>query len=204
MKLVELLQSVYKNANLEDYFLGPKELTLIKDQLLQCDEFKGVDKLIIMNAPNEEFKNEDNSTFLINSFVHKFYKNTKFKGTCYLYCINLSPVFYNKPLQDVKNNVGFIPKIVDSKDYNLYSKIIISIPEYNDTHKNELKTILSNLINDLDNLKDYSLPEERSIMLRGFFLQETPEPNSQELVIEDNVPVIKPTYKPEGEIIILK
>jgi len=201
MKLKELLQTIFENDISKEYQLKPEDLKLIKNQLLQCDEFKNVDELIIMDAPNGEFKNKDNSTFNVHAFVHKFMKDTKYKGTCYLYYIGLSPGIYNRPLDQVKNNIGFIPSLINPHTFESEKIITISVPV--DSNKEQIKTILLNLVDDLDNLKEYTLPQGRNIVIRGLFLEEGHEPNSKEMVTEDNKCIIKDVYRPEAEVIIL-
>lgn len=198
MKLTELLKTVFKDDITKEYRLGPNELKLIKDQLLLCDEFKNVDELIIMEAPNGEFKNKDESTFVVNSHTTKLMKDTKYKGTCYLYNISLSPLMYTSALNPVKDGIGFVPAIVSSISYDTQSNIIITFPCGN---KEELKSSLLKVIDNLDNLQEYTIPQFRHIAIRGFFLEEVPENNTKELVIEDNKPVVKDVYRPEPEII---
>ena len=201
MKLNELLKNAFTKSDLDqNYHLGSKELKVIKEALLQCEEFKDVDELIIMDAPSSEFKNKDGSTFNIHSNTTKLMKDTKYKGTCYLYSISLSPCFYSRLLATVKNNVGFIPAIINPNTYETEKIITVAVPV--DSEKEQIKTILLNLANDLDNINEYALPQERSIGIRGFFLEEMHETNSKELVIEDNEPIVKDVYRPEPEIII--
>jgi len=196
MKLTELLKTVFKDDITKEYRLGPNELKLIKDQLLLCDEFKNVDELIIMEAPNGEFKNKDESTFVVNSYTTKLMKDTKYKGTCYLYNITLSPKFYLDFLATQKNGIGLIYNLFDLNKNEPFNFLKVAFKT-----KEELKFKLENLLNDFDSLDQYDLPEQRNIIIRGFFLEEVPENNTKELAIEDNNPVVKDVYRPEPEII---
>ena len=186
MKLVELINGlnesfVIKNNQRvlhDDFQLYPKHLSLIKNQLLSCDEFKDCD-LKILSLPNitKTFGSNDASTH-ISSESLPITPGMKFKGRAYVYSMWLTPEMYDPSvfLKKIKGDGGITPVIYSPNDYTPEKFIIIKInpeemqdsaskqPPINAQHR--LHSVLDNILN---NPIEYYIKGDRHVVIRGVF-----------------------------------
>jgi len=102
MKLKELLDKVFENGAInntidgtERYTMFPEHLKLYKDKLLECDEFKNVD-LVIIDKPVVTYRN-----ILAECQTIKLDNDIKFKEILYLYSLSLHAINKNIMLRGV-------------------------------------------------------------------------------------------------------
>ena len=180
MKLKELLDEVFEvfqpvKAKGDCSFisgelhLASQHLKLLKDRLLECEEFKDVTEFNIIDTPHLE--TSDKRTFA--TYTMKLPKDAKFSGRVFLYSIGLSPEVYDpKTCYDpVKDGACITPTIYDAESFVPMKKIILAHnPECNSDFESDYKKLLHDLLDKvLDNPLDYQAKGERSIMVRGIF-----------------------------------
>jgi len=179
MKLSELLLEVFENGpvikevkldattlQFDDYRLGPAELKELKPRLLECDEFKDVDELIILDSPSLEHQSG-----IMPTVTRKMGDDVTFKKRVFLYSISLTPEIYspedlNKP---VKDNAYISHTVYNALDMTPNKFICLGYsPEglQDDVFmkRMQLHTLLDKI---LDNPQDYIPTPKRGIMLRG-------------------------------------
>ena len=95
-----LLLDIQSNDLMQHNVLAGKSLKLCEEIILNCDEFKDVDELIIIESPS--LANTDNE--ILDSISYKISDKSKFLGKAYLYSIGLTPRLYdenNKPFHSI-------------------------------------------------------------------------------------------------------
>ena len=175
MKLKKLVRDLVDNKHLSNDFnsLDYETLDEIKDLLLETDEFKDVDELIIVDKPM--VTNKDGSPILIPTT--KISDNTKFKKKVYLYSISLTPTIYDTSQTEDKrilDEQGMLvsPKMYNSKDFTPYHKLSMYI-----NHSLEGQIDLEDLRKELygkidtlvDNIEKYRMEGDRGVMIRGLY-----------------------------------
>jgi len=180
MKLEELINKIMDDKSSEDFdlTLTGKELIKIKDFLIQCDEFKE-SELIIMDTPFAE--NEGGSPIDAASILIK--DNLQFKNKVYLYSIGLTPTMYdpknwNDPFNQVKDNASISNKLYDPKDFMPFKLVTIRLDgelleniEKVDSpdRRDSIDTLHRQLNNIISNPTDYQIKGKRGIIVRGIF-----------------------------------
>lgn len=177
MKIKDLVKQIFQNGPLPqsnmnyDYLLNEQYISLFKNQILECDEFKNVTNFNVGSIND------------LNNFVSiKLTDNLVFKNTCQLYSIYLSPPTFNPDLlrlgKSVKNGAMITPTHYDEETFTPIKQIRLNwSPELsNDVSscylpqeiclREKLHEILDDI---LDNPKDYEIKMERAIILRGIF-----------------------------------
>lgn len=170
MKLKELLDQIFKNGPLPtnnkliDYEVSYNLLSLIKDKLLECDEFKEVKSLTIINSTVYEGK---------TSHTAKLTDDYIFKGDVYINSISLTPTIYNPEnwMKPIKDGCTITPTMYNPETFEPYKKIILNVDVENMTDnfkkgRNKLHEILDKM---LDNPVGYTPKGIRGIMVRGIF-----------------------------------
>jgi hypothetical protein len=165
MQLIELLRTKFVDGKTT---IDPTELNEIKDELMQCDEFKE-SNLIIMQQPAVECVNEDGGEKIITASARILHNGTAFEGVSYLYSISLTPEIFdpNDVFKSIKDGCSITPLLYDAKTFLRYRKIILSSVQIdgNDNRK-ELHDKLDDILN---NQREYMVKGKKSIMLRGVF-----------------------------------
>jgi len=95
-----ILLDIQSNDLMQHNILIGKSLKPCEEAILNCDEFKDVDELIIIESPS--LANTDDEIF--DSYSYKISNKTKFLGKAYLYSIGLTPRLYdenNKPFHSI-------------------------------------------------------------------------------------------------------
>jgi len=121
MKLNEFLKDYFErigpnptSAMAGDYLIGPEELEILKDELLKCEEFKGIEKIHIIDLPepiSQEVKKVDNGDGSMSigletkyvskededrvPYTYKFNSSIIFNKEIYLHNIFLSPEIHD-------------------------------------------------------------------------------------------------------------
>ena len=167
---------VYKNDNEYGSRICGKELLGIKNLLLETDEFKDVDELIIMERPMYEGKEGDKS---IVASTYKLRPDDKLIGKCYLHSIMNTPTIYEPTINYhetlIKNNACITPMIYDPINFIPNKDIVIRWnPEYSDDITNHSgyygRKKIHDLLDDiLDNPKEYEHKGIKGLMIRGKF-----------------------------------
>lgn len=183
MKLKDLLKEIYTvrltkfntvdNGNL--YELNKDHLTMFKEMLLDCEEFRDVDDLIIPNH-SVLLMGSHNA---INSISLKLCDGVRFINRCYLHSITLTPPLYdpNKMNKFVKNNAMVTPTIYDPENFTPYKEIrlkwspelaqdVFNIPEEENNLRRDLHDVLDDI---LDNMNDYQIRPVRGVIVKGVF-----------------------------------
>jgi hypothetical protein len=170
MKLKELLDQIFKNGPLPtnnkliDYEVSYNLLSLIKDKLLECDEFKEVKSLTIINSTVYEGK---------TSHTAKLTDDYIFKGDVYINSISLTPTIYDPEnwMKPIKDGCTITPTMYNPENFVPYKKIILNIDVENmadnsDGARVHLHKMLDQI---LENPKDYTPEGTRGILIRGIF-----------------------------------
>ena len=190
MKLKNLLDTIeFKegmNSVLDHAFLGS-----IKEELLQCDEFKEADEIRFIQRPMVQDSHKKtyqavsyrlgsegpypSDEFSINGEERS--GDIKFKKICYLYSIIRSPKMYNMPSLNVSYPHGALitPEMFSPLDIVSHRKIILDFPtenmqEMNGLHNEDPRVRLHNLLDDVIDNPDKYLPEGTyGYIIRGLF-----------------------------------
>lgn len=147
-----------------------EELKKIKESILECDEFKNVQSLIILESPVVV---GDNDKILSTSQV-KIQENLSFSGTVYLYDIKV-----NKNTNDITNILSPIKEegaavtncMMGFSGLKPLKKIILdfSIENLQDDDNKERNRLHQLLDNVLDNVNSYENNKMLDVFLRGIF-----------------------------------
>jgi hypothetical protein len=159
MKLVELLRTKFVDGKT---MLTSTELNEMKDELIECDEFKET-YLVIMDLPITKDKYSDEVISAANYLLHK---GTTFKDVSYLYSISLTPEVYD-PItlyQPVKNGCSITPALFNPETFLTYRQIILSSEDLGDR-----KALHDKLDDILNNQREYMVKGKKSILIRGKF-----------------------------------
>ena len=150
----ELLLDIQSDDLTEHNILISKFLNLHKETILNCDEFKDVDELIIIESPS--LANTNNEIF--DSISYKISNKTKFYGKAYLYSIGLTPRLYdldNKPFYSMMVR-GIFENVVDvggsnvrnigelNLDYNnqpFFTVFVISHTDFSSTSNETVRNV---------------------------------------------------------------
>lgn len=171
MKLKDLFSDL-KLSGERTFFEGSsisgQELEPIKEWLLETDEFKDVDELIIVKQPAFELngKNMVAPSRIIDD-------STKFKKRAYLYAINTTPELYNPENSGSHlDEFGMImsPPMYDPINFNPYRDIKIRLTGDEARNTVDIKEILYKKVDELtSDLEKFSIKPEARIMVRGIF-----------------------------------
>jgi hypothetical protein len=159
-----------------EYMLTPTLLKMpnIQKRLLECDEFKNVKKLVILDLPaamNSKGEAKQTATFM-------FAEGTEFNETVYLYTISLSPMLYDPEdfRKPVKDGVVISPTMHDPIDFTPRKSItVVWNPErqqdykagYDSDEKDFLQEeIIDKIKKAFENPSEYEAKGKRKIMLR--------------------------------------
>jgi len=188
MKLKDLLKNLFEENNKKiissNYpfdmdVLNSEILKQIKEKLLECDEFKDVEKLEIIEIPDIENLNGK----IVAAKSYKLSENFKFGKVCYLYSISQTPEIFepNKIYDSVKDGACITPVMYDPLNFKPTRKICIECsPEdlQDDILKgeNKKKDELINLFKIiLENQEEYTVKGERGFVVRGIIEEITVE-----------------------------
>ncbi len=171
MKLKELLDKIFENGPLPttengrvDYEISYNLLSLIKDKLLECDEFKETNSLTIMETPIQNN---------VSSHTAKLTDGNIFKGNVQIYSISLTPVIYEPEnwMNPVKDGCTITPTMYNPETFEPYKKIILNVDVENMVDNFEKGRVKLHEILDkmLDNPMGYSSKGTRGILIRGIF-----------------------------------
>src|ERR1035437_5753489 len=162
MKLRELVTPIFESLNVQpagyydDCSIKGEALELLKEKIKECDEFKQVEEIIIVDNATIEIEGRNISTQCFMCKGDGFLKGKTF----YLYRIDRSPEVYDSATlyKPVKNNASLTPIVAD--EFKLYQTISIRINPEEIQDDNLLKTGLRDnlhvLLNDiLDNPSEY-------------------------------------------------
>jgi len=168
MKVKELIQEILGDSQTEtnifdvfnDDITGGKKLSLIKDKLLECEEFSECDELLLLDKPvYEDTVNDKN--YLVETF--KLYDDYKFSGKVWLYSILLTSEIYQNEFTTVKDGAGITPLLYNPINFNPMKKIMLEFnPEDN---PNQLHDLMDKVIN---NPSEYEIKGERYVLVRCY------------------------------------
>jgi len=158
----------------DDFTLYPKHLSLIKEQLLSCDEFKECD-LKILSLPN--IANSDGFV-KISSESLAVTPGITFKGKIYIYSMWLTPEMYDPSLflKKMEGDGGIIPIIYNPENFVPERFIFLKVnpeemqdsaskqPPINPEHR--LHSVLNKILNNPD---DYRIKGDRHVIVHGIF-----------------------------------
>jgi len=174
MKIKELLKLWHElkdkttekiNEELTDFNgIYGKDLNLVIDSLKQCDEFKLVDSIEIMEQPRVYIENE--KSLVANTI--KLNDDTQFVGKLHLLSISLTPMMYDPATlnMSVKNDACITPTLYNPITFEPYRRIMMEIPVEEKLDTNKLHSILTDII---CNEKDYMQKPIHGVLLRGVF-----------------------------------
>lgn len=185
MKLKDLLKDIFSNGPLpqettftggfDDYCLDRYYLEMFKDMILECEEFEEVDNLIITQYP--VFENDNGQVNAVKNYLMT--DGVKFKDSCYLYSISLTPQMYDPTgkWDYVKNNALITPTQYDRNTFTPLKEFRIawspelaqdvrgwSLLEQEISLRERLHQTLDDMI---DNPHEYQVHGIRKIMIRG-------------------------------------
>jgi hypothetical protein len=173
MKLKDVVTELLGNENISPDFdtIKPDSLEIVKELILETDEFKDVDELIILDKP---IVGGDNPKVVQ---TRKFGKNTKFKKKAFLFTLSLTPPIYDpKMSQENKklNEYGISISPTMYSPINFKPEHRIQFMAGTDFHKSNYKELLKEeLYSKVDelvgNLDKYSAKPIREVMVRGLF-----------------------------------
>lgn len=170
MKVIELLESITQPDSQVGYpnqtYLHGINLEVIKDLLLDCDEFKNVTELKFIDNVIFEYEGE-----LKSVSVRKFVDGETLSGTVYLYSVELTPAIYhhNKRHSMVKDGCALTP-IYYNKDTFSPHKMIFMETQLSDISETDQRADLHKRLDDiLDNPAEYTIKGDRALLMRGVF-----------------------------------
>jgi hypothetical protein len=182
MKLQELLMDIFstgeypKGDNRFGYVnetIYGNRLEIIKERILQSEEFSECEELIILKHPTVEL---DGKVKLAET--RKLGENQKFKGRCYLLSLALTPEMFdpNKIHTTVLDGACITPTLYDPQTFQPKKKIVLEFsPEMNQEQilngeeTNLRKRLHKTLDKILDNPENYQVKGEKGVIVRGFF-----------------------------------
>ena len=161
MQLVELLRTKFVDGKIT---ITSTELKEMKNDLMQCDEFKETD-LIIMDFPVMNRSSEDGDGETISAASQILNKGATFKGISYLYSITLTPEIHNANdlYKPVKDGCSITPTLINPDTFSTFRKIILVSEDIGDR-----KALHDKLDDILNNQREYTIKGQKSIILRGW------------------------------------
>jgi len=174
MKFKELIVPLLKSINegVDSYYeisLKGEALEMFKERIKECDEFKNVDDIVIMDSTFDEK--------LGSTCCYKLKDGMELKNTVYLYSIFLSPEVYDKEsfYKHVKNNAS-LNQLYDSSTFKLSYDLLINVSLEDIQDDNVLKTgarqKIHSLLDDiLDNPNEYKVKGTKEVIVRGILNQ---------------------------------
>jgi hypothetical protein len=168
MKLKELIEQILGDLQTEtniidvfnDTLTGEKKLSLIKDKLLECEEFSECEELLFLDKPVYEDTINDKK-YLVETF--KVYDGHKISGKVWLYSIMLTPKMYQNEFTTVKDGAGITPILYNPITFNPMKKIML---EFNpQDNPNQLHDLMDKVIN---NPSEYEIKGERYALIRCY------------------------------------
>ena len=177
MNIIELTTPIFQfivdNTNLFDSNhdnIKSSLLHLIEKQLNECDEFKNVTKLVILDTPFTTNKDGD----VIEAHSIKLNDNLKFSGKLYLYAIIRTPEMYNinTMYTPVKDGCCITPTIYNPETFVPVKHIMLAfspeqLQDSGMTKDNSTRKQLHNMLDTiLDNQNEYQVRGEHGIILR--------------------------------------
>jgi hypothetical protein len=182
MKLQELLLDIFSSGEyrttvvpsigyVNETIYG-EHLEIIKDRLLQTEEFSECEELIILKYPTVEL---DGKVKLAET--RKLGENQKFKGKCYLLSLALTPEMFDpkKIHTTVLDGACITPTLYNPTTFEPKKKIVLEFsPEslqddINSTEEVKRKQLHETLDKILDNPELYRVKGEKGVIVRGFF-----------------------------------
>jgi hypothetical protein len=154
------------NSGSTKYALHSEHIKLFEKTLLDCDEFKEVSELILVDLPI--FKDADGRVTV--TATAKLNPETKLRGRVYLYEIFLVPGDYKEQFIDkpIKTGAILTPTLYDPEDYTPYRNIVIPFREHEG--KEESREAIHRLVNQIiDNPSEFLPKVEPQVMIRGSF-----------------------------------
>lgn len=176
MKLKELIDKLIEYqlfVNIDNEPITSDILKLIKERLLECDEFKDVNSLTIIDKPI--VTNTNGEVFISSTLAIHEEDNVKFKGDVYLHQINLSPLIYDpKDVHvPIKDGSSLSPLLFDPKDFTPHKEILMRYDTDEFTSDDDMPKLKKYLHEKLDKIldspKDYSPKGKRNVLIRGVF-----------------------------------
>jgi len=180
MKLKEFIQKTIDEDNHLDQFgfkatalYGKKVLEQYKEQILKCEEFKGLTSLEFAEFPAYKDENDEVKTIM----TYKLGDNTIFNGKGIILSLSLTPEMFdpNKLTTPVKDGAVITPTFYNHKNFEPYKRIVLEfspermqdgISNHEEIVRQELHDLLDKVI---DNPQDYTPVGERHVLIRGIF-----------------------------------
>jgi len=171
MNLFDLIKEKYPDGKLPELTdtsmtipeLTGKSLEQLKEEILECEEFKYCDEIIFLDYPIVKDGNNES----ISLPIFKLIPGQYFKGKCYLYCMFLSPpMFIGKDLVKLVKDDAAISPVTYSEDFKPSRRIVLLYSPETNQIRNKLHETLDKI---LDNPADYQIEGERSVVVRGLF-----------------------------------
>lgn len=183
MKLKELLEDVFKDGEINSYdtlssigiknytLYGEKELSVIKEKLLDCEEFSEVTELELVSTP---VISVDGNPLMVQSF--KISDGVKLMGKGYLLSVMLSPEMYdpNKVNEPVKDGACITPTFYNAETFEPTKKIVLTYSPERPANEMGSEELIRQELHDLldkvfDNPEEYVVKGERGVLVRGVF-----------------------------------
>ena len=183
MKLKELLEDVFKDGEINPYdtlssigiknytLYGEKELSVIKEKLLDCEEFSEVTELELVSTP---VISVDGNSLMVQSF--KISDGVKLMGKGYLLSVMLSPQMYdpNKVNEPVKDGACITPTFYNAETFEPTKKIVLTYSPERPANEMGSEELIRQELHDLldkvfDNPEEYVVKGERGVLVRGIF-----------------------------------
>ena len=169
MKLKNLLDQIFENGplpnkdNFTDFYeVSHNLLSLMENKLLECDEFKDVKSLTIIDSPNYEGKMAQTMK-LTDDYV--------FSGDVKIMSFSLTPTLYDpsKWMQPIKDGCTITPTMYDPENFTRFKKIILKFDVENMVADSEGNRVNLHKMLDkiLDNPKLYEPKGIRGVLVRG-------------------------------------
>jgi hypothetical protein len=178
----------------DDYIITPEmlKIPMIKEKLLQCEEFSGIEELIILDSPNiaevnietgqvVTSPNSDEKTKIIQTKSVIIESGLRFKGKFYLYSFTLTPAVYDtcSLLTPVKDNITIGPAIFDNNFVPITPVTFFINPELMQDNLSLSKECTNKefsekLLKAWQNREEYLCKGIRRIIIRGSFEFEEP------------------------------
>ena len=183
MKLKVLLEDVFKDGEINSYdtlssigiknytLYGEKELSVIKEKLLDCEEFSEVTELELVSTP---VISVDGNPLMVQSF--KISDGVKLMGKGYLLSVMLSPEMYdpNKVNEPVKDGACITPTFYNAETFEPTKKIVLTYSPERPANEMGSEELIRQELHDLldkvfDNPEEYVVKGERGVLVRGVF-----------------------------------
>ncbi len=171
MKLKDLLDQIFENGPLPNqeafadfYEVSYNLLSLMENKLLECDEFKEVNSLTIINSIVYEDK-LCHTTKLSDNYV--------FSGDVKIMSFSLTPTMYDPEnwMKPIKDGCTVTPTMYNPETFEPYKKIILNVDVENMVDNSDGSRVYLHKMLDkiLDNPKKYEPKGTRGILVRGIF-----------------------------------